>query len=275
MVETLNNLILAVMDPLLGWALHLPRDLVLVGVAVCTALILTLVRLGTTDQDRLSRCKRDKGRLKELIREAKKSKDKEALARYRTTLREINAVSFKAEGKPLLASIVPIAFLAVWCFARLGYVPPQGGDTVQVNAYFPLSGIGRLAHFVPRDGLTAADGWIRRVDEDRDPATGRVVNGIASWQLAAEPSEEPYELMLRHSGATVRKELFVDGVHYAPPLEFYPDAPVEAVELAMREYRPFGVVPGLAILAFPPWLIGYLIVVVPLSFALKPLLGIR
>ena len=48
--------------------------------AVGTAAIITLARLFTTNQDLLRRCDQDKKRLKELIREAKREKDQEAVA---------------------------------------------------------------------------------------------------------------------------------------------------------------------------------------------------
>ena len=90
MLEALNNACLAVADPLLGWLLHLPRDVALAFVAIGTALVLTLVRIFTTDQDMLRRCKRDKKRQKQLLRQAKKGRDTEARARHRATIGEIS-----------------------------------------------------------------------------------------------------------------------------------------------------------------------------------------
>ena len=93
----MNSIILTIGDPLLGWMLGLDRNIALFIVAIGTALILTLVRLFTTNQNLLGRCKKDKARLKQLMREAKKTGDKDAVARYRTTTGQIGMKSMKAE----------------------------------------------------------------------------------------------------------------------------------------------------------------------------------
>jgi len=274
MLDALNSLSLSIMDPLLGWMLHLPRDVVLIIVAVGTALILTVVRLVTTNQGLLRRCQKDKGRLKELIREAKRSGDKEAVGRYRVTMREIGTVSFRAEGKPLLASVVPIALLAIWCFSRIGGMPLRPEEPVTVKAYFPISAIGRLVHMLPQDGLQAQNGWIQRIDQDIDPATETVPNGVAEWLIRCAARDEPYTLTIRYAGETYARDLLVDGLRYAQPCVFLDDK-VTAIEVLTAEYKPFGIVPGIAAVGFPPWLVGYLLIVLPFSFALKPVLGIR
>jgi len=274
MFEALNSACLAIMDLLLGWALHLPRDVVLIAVGVGTALLLTVVRLVTTDQGLLSRCAADKARLRELIREAKKRGDKEAVGRHRTTMRQIGAVQFRAEGKPLLASVVPIALVAVWCFSRIAYLPPRPGDAVTVRAYFPVAGIGRLAHVAPQDGVEAETGWIQRVREDVAP-WGEVTNGVAEWTLRCEGRDEPYQLAIRYAGGSHVLPLTVDGVRYSPPLESFDGESLLAAEVALRPYKLFGLVPGTPGGFLAPWLVGYLVIVLPFSFLLKPLLRIR
>ena len=72
MFESLNDLIVTFMDILLGWLLALPIDAVLFAVALGSAAILTGVRLFTTNQDLLKRCRQDKQRLRTLTREAGK-----------------------------------------------------------------------------------------------------------------------------------------------------------------------------------------------------------
>ena len=57
MFETLYSIILKISDPLLSWLLYLPRDVALLIVALGTALILTVVRRFTTNQEMLGRCK--------------------------------------------------------------------------------------------------------------------------------------------------------------------------------------------------------------------------
>ncbi len=158
MLDWINNAILALADPVLNWLLRLPADLALVIVAAGTGAILALCRLFTTNQDLLRRCVQDKRRLRELTGEAKRQKDKEAVARYRTTRNTIGMMTMKEEGWPLLAAVVPIALLGTWCFQRLAFVPPPAGQPVSLKARFPVSAVGELAHVVPQEGVREVSG---------------------------------------------------------------------------------------------------------------------
>jgi len=290
MLETITNLCLAIADPLLNGLLHLPRDAALAIVALGTALVLTVVRLFTTNQNMLGRCKADKARLKELIRAAKKNNDKEALLRHRTTLQGIMMKTLKAEGKPLLASLIPIILIATWAFSRIAYLPVQPGEPVRLKVYTPLSAVGQLAHLLPVEGLKSESGWIQEVKEDRFvspapsaadvtheiPESPQAVNGVAEWTLKGEKRAKPYPLEVRLKGRTIRTELFTDGLRYAdPPLRQYGEDPAaEMVEVVLAEYKPFGFVPGWPALMLQPWIVGYLLIVLPLAFILKPMLRI-
>src|SRR2546423_1266812 len=107
-----NNVSLAVGDFVLGWLLRLPRDLTLVVVAVFTSLLMIAVRYLTTPQDRLRRAAEDGRRLRELAREAKRQTDPGAVQRYQRTRSMIGLFKLKAEGLPLLVSLLPIAVVA-------------------------------------------------------------------------------------------------------------------------------------------------------------------
>ncbi|NIA20614.1 MAG: hypothetical protein GWP05_01305 [Anaerolineaceae bacterium] len=283
LLDMLNKFLLSIGDPLLGWLLGLPRDVALFIVAIGTALILTVVRLLATNQDLLGRCKKDKARLKQLMREAKTRGDKEAMARYRTTIGQIGMRRMKAEGKPLLASVVPIAILACWCLARIAYLPLTPEEPVQVNVYFPAGEIGKLVHIVPQEGLEAEDGWIRTIERDVNEEGNEIDSGVARWKLLCKKSDKAYLLQIRHNGKTFEKKLFVDGRRYADPVRLYEDESIICSEVYNvkdrdvkgREYKPFGIVPGIPWLALQPWIVGYLIIVLPFSFLLKPVLRIH
>ena len=105
MLETLNNFVLSIADPLLSWLLLVPANLAIIIIAIGTSAILTFVRLFTTNQDLLRRCDADKKRLKQLIREAKARKDKEAVKRHRATMGGVSMKLMRAEGLPLLTFI--------------------------------------------------------------------------------------------------------------------------------------------------------------------------
>lgn len=276
MLETLNNLILLITDPVLNWLLHLPGDVALFVVAIATSCILTFVRLITTNQDFLRRCARDKKRLKALIREARQKGDKEARQRYRATLAQISTRLMKAEGKPLLVSLVPIALLAVWCFGRLGFLPPQPGEPVDVKVCYRISAIGSPTYLVPQPGLEAVGGWVKLVVDDPDTREGVPPNGMAVWTLTGDGSQTRYDLQIVHAGRVYTKAFEVGGRTYAPDVELYgEDEPVLSAELKMKPLKLFGIVPGIPWIMFPPWLTAYLAIAIPFVFLLKWLTGIR
>jgi hypothetical protein len=266
--DTLNQGILWIMDGALGWLLHLPKDLALLVVAALSAAIITGVRPLTTDQDLLGRAADDRRRLKELIAQAKRRGDRDAVARHRATLNLVGLKQLKAEGRPLLAALVPIVLLATWCFQRLDAHPPQAGRPITVAAYFPLSAEGDLVFMVPQEGLAARDGWVKEVGVDPD---GRA-NGLAVWTITADARPEPYALRLRCRD-TYEMPLRVGQPTYEPPLEFFDDR-LLCAEVRLEPVRLLGFVPGIPYV-MAPWLVGYLVLVVPVSLLLKRVLRIH
>jgi uncharacterized membrane protein (DUF106 family) len=259
-----------IFDLLLGWLLSLSWTATLVVVAVATGVILAVVRKLATDQDRLRRADEDKKTLKKRIREAKKRRDKDAVRRMRTTRSMIALRTFSQEGKPLLLAILPIAILATWCFNRLGYHPPAGGEEIEVVFYAPVSAVGEVMHLVPREGLTA-DRWVQ-------PVTTAEVQGqptgLATWIVRGEARPEPYRLTFRLRDRTFDKgKLLVGQPTYSPPLTTDEAGEIGA-ELKMRQAKFLGLIPGLG--AFlPPWLVAYLILVIPLAVVIKRVLRIH
>ena len=314
MLDWLNNAVLSLADPLLNWLLRLPTDLTLVIVAAGTGAIITLARLLCTNQDLLRRCDQDKKRLKKLTGEAKRAggkgdrsnlceapggrapaeggsrqigpvpfSPKEAVKRYRTTRAMIGMMTMKQEGWPLLAAIVPIAVLATWCFQRLAFVPPRAGAAVPLVAYFPVSAVGQLAHLVPQEGVhevsrADSDGrerWIQEIVEDPDPKPGARAGAVAIWKLQADAGAEPYRLEIRYKNCTVRKELLVGQPVYSPDVEFYgDDRPVQSAQIGMEPVKFLGVVPGIAWLLLPPWLVAYFLIAIPSVGLIKRVTGI-
>ncbi len=272
MLNTLTIICMSITDFLFGWLLYLPRDLTLFIVGTGTALILTLVRLFSTNQEHLKRSDEDKIRLAALIKEAKKKKDKEALARYRSTKQQVEMKIFQAEGKPLLASLIPISLVAIWCFTRIAYLPSDPSKPVAVKAYFPVSSIGSYVHMLPQNGVKPENGWIEKVKEDVDKTTGAVINGVAEWKLLCEKTSKPYSLVLRFNGKTFNKELIVDGLKYAEPVMFYSDGGIDVIESVSKEYKLFGFVPGIWVMQ--AWIVGYMILVIPFSLLMKKVLKI-
>jgi len=296
MFEAIGDMMTHLMDHVVGWILHLPRDLRLFAVAVLTTGVMVVVRLWSTPQDWLRRADRDKKRLGRLIRQARRGGDKEAKARYKESLTLIKLRSVKYEGKPLLWAIIPVVLLAVWCFYRLGYQPIGVGQEVKVNLYVPASGIGRYAHLMPQEGLEAVDGWVQRVREDEMPepegwwdafnarmsrwmpwVPEPVLGGVATWRLKTTGEKGRYTLRIRYrgvaadrgdrpeerTGKTYVKDILVGGRHYTDPITFVNDDPdVDGVEVVLKPMKLFGVIGGLDFLFLPPWLVAYLVIII-------------
>jgi len=268
MFTTINNVILQLTDPVLSWLLDLPSDVALIVVGVGTGALLTFARLLTTDQDLLKRCDQDKRRLGQLIREAKGNQEKEAVRRFRATKGTIAMLTLRAEGRPLLLAILPIALLGTWCFQRLEFHAPAAGQPVALYAYFPVSAAGGLAHVVPQDDVTAEDGWVQEILPVTDPAEGPP-HAIATWHLQAAARAAPYTLQIRYRRGTYRKNLLVGQRTYAPAVEFYTastggaDEQITCAETRLEPVKLFGVVPGVPSLLLAPWLVAYFLIAVP------------
>ncbi len=230
------------LDILFGWLLLFPSDLTIIVTALLTGVVLTLVRKWTTNQDLLRRASDDNNRLAALIKEAKRDGNKEALARLRQTKAQVGMLKFKQEGKPLLVSLVPIALLATWAFARLESIPPKSGDVVTVVAHAPVSAVGEIVHLVPGDGLTAVSGWVRKLDVAGEEAQ-------AEWQVKADPVTAVDRLTVRG-----RRDV--------------------TLTLRLEERRLFGIVPGWPQIGLPAWLVGYFAIVIPFVPLLKKMLKI-
>ena len=281
MLEWLTQITLRLTDPVFGWLLAVPRDVALFIVALSTAVILTVVRKFTTDQEHLKHCDQDKARLKALVKDAKSKKDKDALQRHRAVERMMASRAMSHEWKPLIVSLIPIAFLGTWCFLRLDYVPPRAGEPIEIAAYFPVSAAaaGQTVHMVPQPGLRSENGWVQSVEAQKLTAKeiekGVTPNGVAVWRLKGDARPAPYPLQIRSGGRTYTRPLLVGQRTYEESFTlFAPDSPVVGIEARMKQIKLFGVVPGIPFLMLPPWLFAYFLIAIPLSMLLKPMLHI-
>jgi hypothetical protein len=234
-----------ILDFIFGWLLRLPSDLTILALALLTGGVLTLVRKWTSNQELLARAAADNKRLAILIKEAKRAGNKEALARFRLTKAQVGMLKFKQEGKPLLVSLVPIALLATWALARLEFLPPQPGETISAVATAPVSAAGEVVYLVPAEMVKATDGWVKQFAVTGNEATAR-------WQLQFASAEKAGQLIVRRATGGAAQ-----------------------LKLELRERRLFGIVPGLPRIGLPAWLVGYLLIVIPLVPFIKKILRIH
>ena len=71
-------------------------------------------------------------------------------------------------------------------------------------------------------------------------------------------------MKIRYKDRTYVKKFLAGGRRYAPDVRI-PDSTedVQAIELAMRPVRLFGVIGRLDIVFLPPWLVAYLLIAIP------------
>lgn len=282
----LNDWIVSATDWIFGWILWLPRDLGLLALAFLTSSMLALSRKWLTDQDWLHRAEADHKVLSRLMREAKKSRDKAAVQRYKATSLQLKMLSMRQEWHALLGALLPVALLGTWAFARMAYVPPAVGDTVEIRMFLSNVAIGDVAHLVPAPGLKVEDGrWVQAVVADQpvapvglwDVCNRRVMDffglrqtpeAVALWKVRLE-SPQQLRLSLRYAGRTYPLDFVCGTRKYAAPVARYPETPVQAIAVALKPVKLFGVVGGLDVIALQPWLLGYLVLAIALMGVTK------
>ncbi len=300
MMESLNLELLHVADWIFGWILYLPRDVALISVAILSAIALTLVRRWTTDQEWLRRALADEQRQNQLQREARKRGDKSAAKRHTDVLTRIKMKTLRFEGRPLLWALIPITVLVTWAFARLAYVPPRVGQCVEVRACVPRAAIGQLAHLAPEPGIAVVGEWIQPVVEDRRllpdttwdtaslwigdrfrgllhganiPVSSTPGDGAAVWNVILHDAQ-PHQLKIRYAGRTYEAAIRAGTCRYEEPITIFPHAPLRSIEVVLMPTRLFNFVGSIDWLFLPPWLVAYLLLVLPFMAILRRVLRI-
>ena len=277
MLELINDWVVRIADIFLYWSLFLPRDLTLLIVSIGSSAVLALVRLWVTDQPYLRVLKADKQTLKGKLKAAKREKNKEEIKRLRGLNGKIALRALAAEKKPLLYALLPIILLATWALNRLDSFPPEAGEEITHSIYLPITAGDDLVVFLPdpETPVELLSGPIQTVQRITDDPVFKQPHGRATWQLRVTADEGgPFPLRIRHGEDIYEHPLTIGGVSYAAPTRVYPQFQTgnnlpPATITGLRQYRPFGFVPGLHPIFFPPWLLAYLIIVIPFVFVLR------
>jgi len=240
-LDMLTQLVARILDYPLGWLLKMPRDLMIVLIALATSLMMNLARKWTTNQELLHRCDNDQKRLKVLAKTAKAAKDKLALQRNRATMAMIQLMQFKAEMRSMMFSIVPVALLATWAFVRVPYVAPAVNQPLVVKAYYPLSCVDRLTHLLPVAGLEVPDP-IQIIHPD---PTGP--NALATWTITATIPLPHADLCFRYGEETVHHPCAIGGAIYEPPVVEHPGSTILVTETVLKQPKVFGILPAVPV----------------------------
>lgn len=257
-------------DVLLGWILLLPSDLALLVVALMTSLCVVLARRFTTNQTLLGKCRADRAKLKTLIKEAKAARDKEALERYRRTDATVGFMLLRAEFKPLLVAILPLAALATWCLERMEYLPLQPGEQVVVRVQCPRSSSGQLVHLVPPQDWSSDQGWIRRLQ----PSERDAYEAEATWTLTTKQSGETL-LCIRSNDQSFKHPVEVGTHKYSQKVLMHSQAGPLSTSVELQPRKLFGLLPGIAPIGLAPWLVGYMLLTIPMVFVTRTVLRIN
>lgn len=271
MLEMIQSANLLLADRLLGWLLALPSDLALLLVALITSLLMRGVRWLTTNQELLARIEQDRKVLKARIRAARARGDKAEAERARALGTRVALRALTQEGVPLLATLIPVALLATWCWFRLEFNPVREAEPVTLSVYTPASAIGIVAHVIPQDGLQSPQ-WVQPVVATTNRAGEKT--GVARWTLQGLAREQPYPILIRSGERTLEQALLVGGPRYAPDsTRIHEDGWISQMEL--KPVKLFGIVPGMPAHGLPAWLAGYLILVLALMPVTRRLTRVR
>ncbi|MBN1125192.1 MAG: hypothetical protein JXA82_09295 [Sedimentisphaerales bacterium] len=270
MFEGVEQWCVWLLDPVLGWLLPLPSDIRFIVLSVFLSMLLVLMRRLTTNQDLLRRVARDRRRLLALTKLARSQGNRADVLRYRKTRSMIAIRILKVELVPLLVLVIPVTTVAIWCQARLNYSPLLVDQPIRVHVYAPVSTIGDAIHIVPQDGLTV-EGAIRRIDPN--PSEDETVHiGTADWTIRVHRAGE-YGLLFRHRQVSIGHEISVGTNHYLRPF-VHGQEEGWSTYVELKPIKLFGVIGGIDRLGIPSWLVGCLILIVPLYCALKRLLRV-
>jgi len=267
MIDRIEEGMIGVGDSLFGWLMGWPSDVRLMGVALGSALILMVARAWTTDQELLRRCRDDKVRLKGMMRVAKSAGEVAVVKRYRATLGMIAIKQMREEFRPLLVAILPLGILATWAVHRLEFQRWSVGETVEFVAFFPRSSEGQLTYLIPRAGVQAESGWVAVIGERSPKEANRLQ---ARWRLTGEAGVESGNLVVRYGGKSFLHPVTVGGQR-REVVSGEAAMGVVGTELLLKPVQLFGMVPGVPWLHLPGWMVGYLLLIVPLTFLLKRL----
>lgn len=271
-MDVLNSLYawtVRAVDYPLGWLLWLPRDVTLVLFAALTALLMTLARRAVTNQDLLRRCAEDLQRLKQLLRQTRRSQDKLTRLRLRSTVGLIKGMQLAADMRVLIVVLLPVAILAIWASERLDFLPPQVDRDLVVRAHFPLSSIEGLTHLVP-----AADCKLNRTAIQVIRVDAASSSGLAEWTLHPTSAAENLAIIIRHRHESATHLVAIGHATYRPPVQSHPNERLALTEVVLDRYRPLGLNLKTEAIGLPPWMVGYLVLTLLLVPALKRLLHV-
>jgi hypothetical protein len=91
---------------------------------------------------------------------------------------------------------------------------------------------------------------------------------MATWQLTASARAELHRLQIRFDHRTFEHAIRTGARTYESPVRAHDEHGL-TTEVKLRPVKLFGVVPGIPALHIPPWLMAYLLLVVPSVFILK------
>jgi hypothetical protein len=246
-----QDFVITLGDWLLSWTLGYPRDLTLLFIACFTSAALLVIRRVFGHHQQLRQIAEDERRLRTLISEARAEGDSDAARRHRRVRRWVALQRLRAEIRPGLVGLLLGVVIVTWGNHRLNHLPLREEQLFDFSVTRPASAVGSVVHVVPQSGLSTDGSWIRPV---KLATEGSMPLGQATWRMCGENVGTLDRITIRHRGATFEHPIVIDG--RTPPQDVVTHEGDTTTRLHLKTYRPFGLVPGMAILGLAPWLVG-------------------
>lgn len=253
---------------LLGWTDSLPADAAFLIVCLLSVASMLVTKSLFSDASIARGVHADLRRLRQLLRQARRQGDRPAVRRHRRNRVRVLLVRIQNEFKAIGVSLLLVSVLVVWSQRHLQHRSIAPGQPFRVVLQLPASFDAQLVHLVPQEGVKAEDGYVRQLraspDARRESLPIRTAKplpeAIAEWQLAAEAGD--HELLFRTPQSSCRHRVVVGTRPTADSIRT--EQPGVVIETKFLPYQPWKVVPGVPVLDCPPWLSGYLLIVIPL-----------
>lgn len=187
----LLNLLYVPCDWTMGWTERFSPIVSISIVGVISGVAVILVQKYGSDQKFLGQAKSDLEFLKTKMKDAKKAKDEDALARARGLSGKIGGKYMWAALKPSLWTVPLIGVIGLWTGSRLGFLPIHPGDEFQVTAHFEDNAKG-FAYVLPTKEIQCSGPRIAPLEI---PQEGSGIQ--ARWKIRAA-SEGPAALTVRY-----------------------------------------------------------------------------
>ena len=247
------------LTPVLGWLFQLPPWLAILFMSAVLAIVGTLLQKYLTDQAKLKRLREDTKKFQKQYKELAKTDPEKAL-KLQQKMFPIQMDMMKEGFKPMIATMIPFLFIALWMGSHFAYEPILPNEPFTVSALFAEGVVGNAT-------LTSANGVVI------DQATKDIVAGSVTWNLRAPAGQHTVFLSAANGVvADNRTVLVTTAREYETPLLRKDGAIVREFNIGNAKLTPFG---DVSLFGWKPgWIAVYILLSIPISLLLRKVMGV-